>query len=601
MKSRTSFCKLVLKDITRFAPLGIGWLVCLVYLFIRRNSFTFSTTYPVFVYGGLCALTLFGDLYNSRRCNALHAMPIRREKWFLVHTVAGLLFFLVPTALFYAGACLRITSHTSLQLVYLSCFGRATLEFICFFGIGLLCAMLTGTKIGAALIYCALCFLSPMVKFLLQLLYQPFLTSVPTEFSFLDLLSPVTRMSQLFIGYYPGFSCDPTNFSSSLIWIGSGLGYYLGCVGAGILAAVAALLLYRRRNLEKAGDFCVYPSLRYVFTTALSLIAGVLLYKLLGHDTNQFYFLFLYIPLFYIAAAMLVERKLHVFRPGHILTLCIFATVLFNSIWIVRYDFFGILDYIPKASHVRSVEVYLQDSDMVGVDNFRYDYDYFRAEGHKVVAEEDIALVTQAHEDLLYTRDNPENQGMIYLTYRLKSGRTLRRYYPLIYSKHEQAFDNLDAAVSTRASVFGDVDWEEYVGQVYRIDVSRVRGERTFCFGAAETLADAATGTVKVQGTGHMQDFLEALRVSCDDGALLQLSYDDYAVTVYSRDSWGRERQVHLILPHLSNAASPMLDMCWDAVRGDPKRTVTEDTPLVYYDITFDANGSIIRIPRTNE
>ena len=37
----------------------------------------------------LAALVLFGDLDNPRMCNALHALPLRRETWFFSHAAAG--------------------------------------------------------------------------------------------------------------------------------------------------------------------------------------------------------------------------------------------------------------------------------------------------------------------------------------------------------------------------------------------------------------------------------------------------------------------------------------------------------------------------------
>ena len=50
------------------------------------------------LFAPLVAMLLFGDLYNSRMCNALHAMPVRRETLFLTNVVSGLLFSMIPTA-----------------------------------------------------------------------------------------------------------------------------------------------------------------------------------------------------------------------------------------------------------------------------------------------------------------------------------------------------------------------------------------------------------------------------------------------------------------------------------------------------------------------
>ena len=53
----------------------------------------------------LTAQLLFGDLYHSRLCNALHAMPVTREGWFLTHSAAGLAFYayIVPFLISTAG------------------------------------------------------------------------------------------------------------------------------------------------------------------------------------------------------------------------------------------------------------------------------------------------------------------------------------------------------------------------------------------------------------------------------------------------------------------------------------------------------------------
>ena len=102
MKSRTSFFNLTAlrKNITRFAPV---WALYLIGgLLIGLNSIsTFTPEYghgarslansigPMaiinFLYAIIAAELLFGDLFNSRLCNALHAFPMRRESWFATH------------------------------------------------------------------------------------------------------------------------------------------------------------------------------------------------------------------------------------------------------------------------------------------------------------------------------------------------------------------------------------------------------------------------------------------------------------------------------------------------------------------------------------
>ena len=114
MKLKTSFfnTSVLKKDITRFAPLwGLYTVFMLLFVFLIRSDYSESARFAAnadeimmtmgavnFVYAGLAALCLYGDLFKQRLCNALHAMPMRREGWFLTHFTAGMLFCFVPNA-----------------------------------------------------------------------------------------------------------------------------------------------------------------------------------------------------------------------------------------------------------------------------------------------------------------------------------------------------------------------------------------------------------------------------------------------------------------------------------------------------------------------
>ena len=103
MPSKTScFNKTVFqKNLTRFAPVWVLYLLCLLlgmmmlyagdgdgqgYWFADNMSEMIQLmAFVNLIYAPLVAALLFGDLYNSRMCNALHAMPLRRESWFLTN------------------------------------------------------------------------------------------------------------------------------------------------------------------------------------------------------------------------------------------------------------------------------------------------------------------------------------------------------------------------------------------------------------------------------------------------------------------------------------------------------------------------------------
>ena len=113
MKLRTSSCKTAFaKDLTRFAPVWglylVGILLALLPGLVGDEPATVGDTlgrslggFAVLnlAYAALCAQLLFGDLFRSRLCNALHALPLKRSHWFFCHVGAGFVFSLVPNTL----------------------------------------------------------------------------------------------------------------------------------------------------------------------------------------------------------------------------------------------------------------------------------------------------------------------------------------------------------------------------------------------------------------------------------------------------------------------------------------------------------------------
>ena len=95
MKSKTSFfnATALKKNITRYAPIWavytIFWLLFLFNLAPRHAANAADNVLDMLgemvwlnlIYGGLCAAFLFMDLFKSRLCNALHALPISRDPY----------------------------------------------------------------------------------------------------------------------------------------------------------------------------------------------------------------------------------------------------------------------------------------------------------------------------------------------------------------------------------------------------------------------------------------------------------------------------------------------------------------------------------------
>ena len=111
MKSRTSFFNKTVfkKDLTRFAP---AWGTCLILMLLALISMAnrsqayyrlqnvrdsiIAMSWVNLIYGAVVAQLLFGDLFQSRMCNALHALPLTRDGWFVTHSASGICFSLLP-------------------------------------------------------------------------------------------------------------------------------------------------------------------------------------------------------------------------------------------------------------------------------------------------------------------------------------------------------------------------------------------------------------------------------------------------------------------------------------------------------------------------
>lgn len=236
MKSKTSFFNktVFLKNLTRFAPVIGGYTLCLVlgmmmlYQDNRDMGRTFWFASRIagnlqlmglvnLLFAPLVAMLLFGDLYNARMCNALHAMPVRRETLFLTNVVSGLLFSMIPTAVMalLSVPLLNATVVTNAWQIALLWYAGTNLQFITFFGVAIFSVFCTGNRFAMAMVYAVLNGGAYILYYIINTLYTPMLFGVVTPDRWARLLTPVASMtngeyvsvedfSQLSLRFYGG-------------------------------------------------------------------------------------------------------------------------------------------------------------------------------------------------------------------------------------------------------------------------------------------------------------------------------------------------------------------------------------------------------------
>ncbi len=420
MKSKISFfnTSLLRKDILRFAPVWGLYTAFLVLVLggsmvgdSQRNAavalkeFLLSGAPLNMAYAFLCATLLFGDLFQARMAGALHALPLRRESWFLTHLAAGMAFCAVPVAVSGLLFSAVLGAYWNIALLWVAV---TVLQYWVFFALAVLSAQLVGNRFAMLVVYTILNLFGGIALWLVRSLYAPLLygMSVPTE-PFL-LLCPVVQM--LVDSYGTGmYRLDSAMEPAGWLYLG-----VCAAVALGLLAL--ALVLYRKRPLEKAGDFLVFRVTEPVFLVLYTLCAGAALHlfcSLFGYGL-EYLFLIIGIVIGFFTGLMLLERRVRVFRLRRWLALGGLLAALGATLLLTWLDPLGLTSWVPEVSQVEAAGIgYWSESDCDFTDPEKL---------QKIIAIQEYGLDNR--ED---ARESVSHQ--VHIVYKLKDGRTVRRYY----------------------------------------------------------------------------------------------------------------------------------------------------------------------------
>lgn len=504
MKSKTSFCNLapLKKDIFRFAPAWglyfIGGILVMLSLLNASSPYfnvdSLGESLPIFsiinlIYALLCAQLLFGDLFNSRLCGALHAMPLRRENWFLCHVAAGICFSLVPTGLGALVIMPRLEEYWYAALLWLA---GMELQYLFFFSVAVLSCMCTGNRFAAVVVYGIVNFGAEMLLWFASTLYQPQLYGVIFDNSAFHLFSPTVYI--LSDGKY--FEVQYVENTRRFLLLG-GWGYLGILAGVGVAFLALALVLYRRRALEKAGDFIAFRPLAPVFLVIYTMCAGTV-FALLGDLIVGSYLAFLIVGIAvgYFTGQMLLKRTIKVFTKRTLAGFVIFAVVIAGSIGITGLDPLGIVRWKPQAQDVETVSVQFLNGDPY--------YDRYYNVSTVFTDPQQIQRVLLLHDDLVARGDADavSYEQRVELRYTLKNGRTVARKY--IFGVEEPKFVEQLASLFSQPEVVFDYsgvfrDWEHFLSKIRRVQIGEA------------TLSQA-----------EWMSLMEAVKADCDEGHMGQ-------------------------------------------------------------------------------
>lgn len=406
------------------------------------------------LYAVLCAMAVWSYLYNARSAGLMHTLPIRREGLFFTSFLSGMTMMLIPYAVT-GGLTILITApyggFEPVGILY-TVLGVAGISFF-YFATATAVAFVTGNLLTLPVLYFLFHFLAVVLDYLLSDLAAGFLfglTSMPT--GVVNALSPTvylleklgveTAAREVTVPGQSWTSSVLTAVSLENFWL---VGVY-ALAGAALLAL--ALLLYRRRRSETAGDVVAVGWMRPLFRYGVALLAALLggraLYALFWYsfqDSSAYAPLPMAVcmavagSIGYYAASMLLAKSLRVFRgswPGPAAVTAAAVLVCFG----MQADLFGIQDRVPEIGQVKTVELYVAGNT----------YTFYPGEEdallervrqlHAAVAadRDNIRTLEQAG-DRLTTAEEERTYEYMRLTYRLSGGVTVERQYRLPLSR----------------------------------------------------------------------------------------------------------------------------------------------------------------------
>jgi ABC-2 type transport system permease protein len=471
MRSKTSYFNPTLfkKNLTRFWPLwggasALGALIPLaLFMILVEDRFAGFGGHPLefthscyvalcyfvptisLLYAALCALAVWGWLYNPRSVGMMHSLPVTRKGLFVTNVLSGLAMMLIPYAV--TGALVILLSLVFGLFepvgILVTILGVLADSFF-YFASATLVVFLTGNPFAFAAFYFIFHFLATGAEWLVSQLMAAFYFGVGfVNEGVIEFLSPTIYLTRRL---HPDVTYQTTSTPDG--WIDNGVptavellnGYLLlvyALVGAVLLALAWAL--YRRRRSESAGDVVAVGWMKPIFRYGVALCAaaagGMLLYGVLfsslesGSIANPILMAICMAVagvVGYYIASMLLVKSLRVFQNSLLGALATAAAALILC-FTVAADPAGVEAWLPEADSLENLSLYVSGP-------------YGRSIGATLTDEATIQKILDcqaaivAEKDVLDDSRGEKHYAHVYLTYRQNGRRTAWRSYDLRFT-----------------------------------------------------------------------------------------------------------------------------------------------------------------------
>ena len=385
-----------------------------------------------FIMALLAAASVFMFLYSAKNAGLMASLPVKREAVFCSAYAAGLvpvvcadLLIVVFNLLASIGADVSWGILVNCNLFWLVI---NLSEFIAFYGIAVIIAMISANAAAVPVLYLIFNFLIPGMETVVNGIICEFSYGVESLGNSLGFMSPFITMLH-FKGAVP--SANRYEFFASFHDWGQLIAY----LAVGIVLSVIALFAFKKHRMESAGDVVAISWLRPVFkygvAVCASLCFGMLLYLMLSDIISSLTVLVigLIVGAFigYFVSEMLIKKSLHVFR-GHwtgFIVLCVLALIFsFGCV----FDLFGVASRLPDADDIECVYTDAYEARFTAPEDIAECLRINRA-----IISNKADYLAFANEQAHFDYDSPEADGRRWVGfhYTLKNGREISRSYEI--------------------------------------------------------------------------------------------------------------------------------------------------------------------------
>lgn len=388
-----------------------------------------------FLMGILAAMAVFGFLYNSRSCGMIASTPVRREAVFCSAYLAGALpviaanlLIAVLNWLFTLSSGIEGACIFKMNAIL---FAVNSMEFLIFFSIAAFIAMLTANIVALPVLYLIFNFVFLGMEYVVRMLYGMFV------FGYNELPDCILEFMSPLIYLFTRIGLSATKTAVTLTNWSALLGYII----AAVVLTAAALLLYRKRRMESAGDVIAVKSLRPVFkfcvTACAALCFGLLFFVIISTLFTSLSMSMLVLSagliigafIGYFASEMLLKKSFHVFKGS-------WKGFVITAVLCIVFAFVCVTDLFDLSSQLPDID----DIEMIVCNR--------EAGGYDVTERSDIEAILKVNKAIIDDRDKYEglddtgyeSVGYVSLRYKLKDGRVICRGYTLLIDDNYKAY-----------------------------------------------------------------------------------------------------------------------------------------------------------------